>query len=133
MLMAHERDRRRDPGEPRCEPEHAPATSSTRRSRSYARKPYIRRADTVANAHAKRRPGPVESSSMHIERDAEGRIHIEDEGVSAVVDENGQCSLIMATYATHSAIKRVCGLAADKDRWPTMKIPTTGGQVVPVE
>ena len=72
---------------------------------------------------------------MHIERDAAGLVHIEDEGVSAVVDEQGQSSLIMTPTATRSAIKRVCDLAADKDRWPTMKIPTADdpGAVEPAE
>jgi hypothetical protein len=60
---------------------------------------------------------------MRIERDITGRLHIEDEGVSAIVDEAGQSSLSMKTTATRTAVQRVCDLVADTSRWPTMRLP----------
>lgn len=66
----------------------------------------------------------VDTLTMHIVRDAAGRLHIEYEGVSAIVDEHGgQSSLSMTSTATDIAIQRVCDLVADTSRWPTSPLP----------
>lgn len=60
---------------------------------------------------------------MHMERDKAGRLHIEDEGVSAIIDERGQSSFSMTATACRSAVVRVCEVIEDSTQWPTMRLP----------
>jgi hypothetical protein len=64
---------------------------------------------------------------MQIERDEAGRIHIEDDGVSAVIDQHGgQSSFSMEATATPVAVKRVVEAIGDSTQWPTMRLPRMG-------
>ncbi len=72
---------------------------------------------------------------MLIKRDTAGRLLIEDEGVSAIVDRDGASSLTMRASVTRSAVKRVRDLVADRSRWPTMRLrrmAPDAGALVPV-
>ena len=72
---------------------------------------------------------------MRIERDAAGCVHIEDEGVTAIVDESDNCSYAMTPTATRCAVQRVCALVADPSRWPTLRLrrfDVVHGDVVPI-
>lgn len=60
---------------------------------------------------------------MQMERDAAGRVHIEDEGVLAIIDVRGQSSFSMTATAPRSAIQRVCEVVEDSTQWPTMRLP----------
>jgi len=60
---------------------------------------------------------------MQMHRDAAGRLHIDDEGVSAIVDDRGESSFSMMASASRTAVKRVCDIVEDSTLWPTMKLP----------
>ena len=61
---------------------------------------------------------------MQIERDKAGRVHIEEDGVSAVIDERGgQSSFSMKATASPTAVKRVVEVIEDSTKWPTMRLP----------
>ena len=61
---------------------------------------------------------------MQIERDTAGRVHIEDEGVSAIIDERGgQSSFSMTATASPTAVQRVVEVVEDSSQWPTMRLP----------
>ena len=61
---------------------------------------------------------------MQIERDKAGRVHIEDDGVSAIIDERGgQSSFSMTATASPNAVKRVVEVIEDSTQWPTMRLP----------
>ncbi len=61
---------------------------------------------------------------MQIERDKTGRILIEDDGVSAIIDEHGgPSSFSMKPTATPVAVKRVVEVIGDSTQWPTMRLP----------
>lgn len=67
---------------------------------------------------------PTDTVGMQIERDGAGRVHIEDDGVSAIIDEHGgQSSFSMTSTASPVAVKRVCEAVEDKTQWPTMRLP----------
>ncbi len=61
---------------------------------------------------------------MQIERDKAGRVHIEYDGVSAIVDEHGgQSSFSITATASPNAVKRVVEMIEDSTQWPTMRLP----------
>jgi hypothetical protein len=61
---------------------------------------------------------------MQIERDRAGRVHIEDDGVSAIIDvHGGQSSFSMTSTASPVAVKRVVEVIEDQSQWPTMPLP----------
>lgn len=67
---------------------------------------------------------PTDTECMQIERDKAGRVHIEDDGVSAIIDERGgQSSFSMTPTASEGAVKRVCEVIEDRTQWPTMPLP----------
>jgi len=73
---------------------------------------------------------PADSIGMYMERDRAGRLHIEDDGVSAIVGERGESSFTMTATASRSAMKRVCDLIGDMTRWPTMPMPRIADEPV---
>lgn len=70
---------------------------------------------------------------MYMQRDRAGRLHIEDDGVCAIVGECGVSSFSMTATASRSAVKRVCDLIADMTRWPTMPMPVIGDEAGQLE
>lgn len=84
-----------------------------------------RRNDLAHPRAAPTRPAiPTDTECMQIDRDTAGRVHIEDDGVSAIIDEHGgQSSFSMTSTASQGAVKRVVDVIEDKTKWPTMPLP----------